>query len=205
MGNKKRGVKEPSRTPPGQKRIASPIPAPGGLAEVQAFLNTVRRKKKKRTDELATPRDLADWLSRRGLLPAGTKLSASDLERAREARSGLHALLLAHNGYDLDEEAVAGLDRAAVGARAQVRIDRDGTTRLELVSRDFDDALGTLLGFVHAAQSAGIWPRFKACANGECQAAFYDFSKGRLGRWCTKRCGDRIRARAFRKTDRYRG
>jgi hypothetical protein len=202
---KQRGVKEPSQTPPGEKRIASPIPAPGGLAEVQAFLNTVKRTKKKTTDELATPRDLSDWLSRRGLLPAGTRLTPSDLERARDTRDGLRALLLAHNGYDLDEEAVARLDRAAVGARAQVRFDRDGTSRLERVSRDFDDALGTLLGFVHAAQSAGIWPRFKACASAECRAAFYDFSKGRLGKWCTTRCGDKIRARAFRKTDKYRG
>lgn len=83
-----------------------------------------------------------------------------------------------------------------------MRFDRDGTTRLERVSRDFDDALGTLLGFVHEAQSAGTWPRFKACASGECRAAFYDFSKGRLGKWCTKRCGDKIRARAFRKAER---
>ena len=201
-GRKQRGVKEKPQTPPGHERISSPIPAPGDLEIVQAFLNTVSFGKKK-TDELKSPRNLADWLSRLGLLPSGTKLTADDLTRARDVRTGLRALLLANNGYGLDEDAVERLDRAAMGARAQVRFEHDGKSRLERVSRDFDDALGTLLGAIHAAQSAGVWPRFKACAAPECRAAFYDFSKGRLGKWCTKRCGDKVRARAFRRTDKY--
>lgn len=204
MANKKMGVKEKPQSPPGEERVTSPIPAPGGLEIVQAFLNTVDFKKgKKKTDVLSTPRDLGDWLSLQGLLPSGMKLSEADLERAWDVRDGLRWLLMVNNGYDPDEEKVLKLDRAAMGARAQVRFERDGTTRLELICRDFDDALGTLLGFVYAAQSAGVWSRFKACANAECRAAFYDFSKGRLGRWCTKRCGDKIRARAFRRSDRY--
>lgn len=203
FGMKKRGVKEKSRTPPGEDRISSPIPAPGGLAVVQSFLNTFDFKK--RHDQLATPRDLSDWMSRQGILPAGTRLTKEDLSRALAARAGLCALIMAQNGYKIGEKWVAKLDRAGMGARSQVRFEPDGTTRIELVSRHFDDALGTLLGLVHAAQAAKIWPRFKACANRECHAAFYDFSKGGQGRWCTKRCGDRIRAREFRRKRKHDG
>ena len=95
-----------------------------------------------------------------------------------------------HSGGEMDEAAVVRLDQAAAGARAQVRFDRDGTPRLEPVSRDFDDALGTLLGYVHEAYCSGKWLSFKICANGECRKAFFDFTKGRTGRWCTRRCGE---------------
>ncbi|MEM7353668.1 MAG: CGNR zinc finger domain-containing protein [Acidobacteriota bacterium] len=200
-GRKRKGVKEKSRTPPGESRAAGPIPAPGDLQVVQAFLNTVQFETGK--DELATPRDLADWLSRNGLLPAGSELAAADLGRARDARAGLRALFTAQAG-EVDEQAMSRLDRAAAGARAQVRFDRDGTTRLEHVSRDFDDALGTLLGLVHAARCAGQWPAFKICAHSRCRNAFYDFTKSCNGKWCSRRCGDKVRAKTFRrKQQRY--
>lgn len=195
-----KGYKEKSRTPPGQSRDTQAMSAPGELALVQAFLNTVRFEPK--GDELTTPRGLSDWLSRNGLLPAGTELSADDVARARDARFGLRALVAAHGVYELNEEAVTALDRAAIGARAQVRFGLDGS-RLELISRDFDDALGTLLGIVHAAEAAGKWPAMKTCADPECRQAFYDYTKSLNGKWCCKRCGARIRARAHRKSGRY--
>ncbi len=157
-----------------------------------------------RADELATPRSLGDWLSRNSLLAAGTELARADLERARDARSGLRALLAANGGRKLDDATVARLDRAAVGARAQIRFDRDGTSRFEVISRDLDDALGTLFGFVHVARSEGKWPAFKLCARPDCRRAFYDFTKSRNGRWCTRRCGDKIRAKARRQAAKYR-
>ncbi len=199
---KRRGVKEPARVPPGQDRIATPIPAPGGLEVVQAILNTLDVKAE--TDELRTPAALAALLSRHGLLASGVELGRKDLERALQVRRGLRSLLLAHSGGEADEEAVASLDRAALGARAQVRFDRDGNSRLEPAGGDFDEALGTLLGFVHEARCTGKWPSFKLCANGECRRSFFDFTKSRTGKWCTRRCGERVRARAFRRSGKYR-
>jgi predicted RNA-binding Zn ribbon-like protein len=151
------------------------------------------------SDELATPRDLAAWLSRNALLPAGLELSAADLDRARAARGGLRAQLAAHGGGSLDQSALRRLDEAAVGARAQVRFDRDCTSRLELISRDFDDALGTLLGLVHAASCEGKWQALKLCDHPQCGRAYFDFTKNLSGRWCTRRCGDKIRAKAHRR------
>ena len=196
-----RGYREEPRRPAGQSRVSSPIPAPGGLELVQAFLNTVTSK----SDELKTPSSLSDWLSRNGLLPAGTELTPEDLERARDARSGLRALLATNSGADLNDVTLARLDRAAVGARAQIRFDRDGTSRFELISRNLDDALGTLLGFVHVARSEGKWPAFKLCAHPGCRQAFFDFTKSRNGKWCTKRCGAKIRAKAQRRAAKIGG
>ncbi len=197
MAGRSEGYREEPRRPPGQSRASSLIPAPGGLEIVQAFLNTTPTKKK--ADELVTPRDLADWMTRNGLLPAEAALTAADLGRARDIRAGLRTVAASHNRYTLNEAQVARLDQASVGARAQVRFDRDGTSRLELISRDIDDALGALLGIVHAARCDGKWLAFKLCGDPKCHRAFFDFTKNASGRWCTRRCGDRMRATTHRR------
>ena len=196
-----RGYKEEPRRPAGQSRVSSPLLAPGSLRLVQALLNTVGPQ----VEELDTPGSLSDWLSRNGLLPAGTELTRSDLERIRDTRSGLRALLATHSGGTLDQASVALLNRAAVGARAHIRFDRDGTSRFELISRDLDDALGILLGFVHLARAEGKWPAFKLCGHPGCRRAFFDFTKNRNGKWCTRRCGDKIRAKAKRRAEKLGG
>ena len=201
MNYRKPGIKEKARTPPGYDRIAKPIPAPGKLEILQAFVNTLGIAAK--ADALDTPRALSDWMSRYGLLAVGTELTRQDLERARAVRRGLYALLRANNGADIDPAAIDGLDQAVLGARAQVRVDRDGTTRLELVSRDLNDAIGTLLGFVHEAHSSGDWPKFKVCAHPKCRRAFFDFTKNVSGKWCTRRCGERVRSDKYRRSPKY--
>lgn len=183
-----------------KNRKRSPRTAPGELETVQAFVNT--KDMKKRADELSTPRELAAWLARRKLSTASAVLTADDLDRARHAREGIRALLRANNGVELDEAAVARLDEAARGARIEVRFDRDGTVRFEAASPDFPDVLGGLLGLVAAARLRDDWPRFKACMNGGCQAAFWDSM--RTGKWCSHRCGDLMRAKAHRRTQKYK-
>jgi len=45
--------------------------------------------------------------------------------------------------------------------------------------------------------------RMRRCENSQCQAVFYDDSRPGLRRWCaSNRCGDRIRARAYRERHR---
>ena len=198
-----RGYRETPRRPPGHDRAASLDPAPGDLELVQAFLNTLRLKPK--GDDLAGPRALADWLSRHGLLPAGFELDRDHVARARDARSGLRTLLAANSGANLDEGAVERLDQAAIGARAQARFDRDGSSRFELVSRDFDDALGTILGMAHAALGRDDWRAFKLCAHPECRRAFFDFTKAGNAKWCTRRCGNKARAKAWRRAQKAAG
>ena len=49
------------------------------------------------------------------------------------------------------------------------------------------------------AQRDGSWARLKACANDECQWAFYDRSRNHGGTWCEmSACGNKLKNREFR-------
>jgi predicted RNA-binding Zn ribbon-like protein len=174
------------------------LPAPGRLARVQEFVNTVDIEDG--TDELADPERLRAWLAERGLLDAGERLGAADLQRATEVREALRSLLHANAGEGLDAEAVVTLNRAARNARLLVRFDDDGRAGIEPDAAGVEQALARLLAIVHGSMADGTWPRLKACRNGRCQWAYYDQSKNRSGRWCTMEgCGNAMKARAYRR------
>ncbi|MCP3960127.1 MAG: CGNR zinc finger domain-containing protein [bacterium] len=183
-------------------RTSEPRPAPGDLAWVQAFVNTTTPE---RGDELTSPRRLADWLSRHRLLDTGAELDEEDLGRALDARSGIRALVLATTvGGEADAEELARLQRAAVGASAGIRMDSGGPEGFASAAQGLGDALGTLLAAIVAARLAGQWALLKLCARDGCRRAFYDASQSRTGKWCTARCGDRVRAAAYRGTEWYK-
>ncbi len=56
---------------------------------------------------------------------------------------------------------------------------------------------------VARARLEGRWQLFKLCALGECHRPYFDFSQSRNGRYCTRRCADRQRSRAYRRRDKY--
>ena len=61
------------------------------------------------------------------------------------------------------------------------------------------DRLVELLLIIRDAQRDGTWARLKACANDECQWAFYDRSRNHGGAWCEMAaCGNKLKNRAFR-------
>lgn len=177
-------------------------PAPGELELVQAFVNTATPRAT--AEELRGPRDLARWLSRRGLTSAAAELTDEDLRRAVAAREALRSLLWANNEGELDAGAYDRLDRAVSDARFRLRFDRDGTVRFEPVAEGLDAALGTLLEIVAASRLEGRWPRLKACADAECRGVYYDSSRNGKNKWCTQRCGSRIRGREYRRSERHR-
>jgi predicted RNA-binding Zn ribbon-like protein len=163
-------------------------PAPGRLARVQEFVNTIDIGDG--VDQLADPIRLGTWLAERELLDEGERLGAADLQRAVEVREALRGLLLANAGADLDPEAVASLNRSARNARLLVRFGDDGRARLEPEPAGVEQA---------------TWARLKACRNHACEWAFYDHSKNRSGRWCTMEvCGNAMKARAYRSRQRLR-
>jgi hypothetical protein len=60
-------------------------------------------------------------------------------------------------------------------------------------------ALAVLQTVSRDAQRDGTWTRLKACANDECQWAFYDRSRNHGGAWCEMAaCGNKLKNRAFR-------
>ena len=178
--------------------MPDPEVAPGRLAIVQAFVNTAATDSQ--SEILATPHDLSRWLARRTLLPAGADLVEEDRRRAIEVREGIRALAMANTGASADREAVGRLDRAIREVRFQLFFDLDGSARFEPACPGVDMALAALLEIVVVtARLEETWPRLKVCANSACRRAFYDDSRNRSGIWCTKRCGDKIRGRAFRR------
>jgi predicted RNA-binding Zn ribbon-like protein len=173
-------------------------PAPGALALVQRFVNTLDIEGHR--EELGDPGRLTAWLAANGLLEVDEQLGLADLQRAVEVREALRALLLANAGMDLDPGAIGALNRAAGNVRLVVRFDASGHSSLEPDSVGIERALARLLPIVHGAMGDGTWGRLKACRNDVCRWAFYDHSRNRSGRWCTMDdCGNALKARAYRR------
>ena len=171
--------------------------APGRLLLVQKLINTLDVEK--HSDALATPAATAAWLAAKGLVPVGTKITASDRKRVIAVREALRALCLANNGEPIDDDAVAPLNQAAARATLRVDVGVDGGTRLAPARAGVDGAIAQLLAIVHDAVLDDTWPRLKACAAETCQWAFYDASRNCSGAWCVMEvCGNRAKARSFR-------
>ena len=170
-------------------------PAPGDLKIVQALVNTAVRRT--HTEELSSPRALGLWLLRWRLIGEDPELSTGDLEQAIVLREGVRALLWANNGMALDTQAVLELDRVSATLPLSLRFGAEGEAYV--TASEGASALGRWLGLFAAARFADSWPRFKACGDRICGAAFYDVTKNLSGRWCSQRCGNRISARAHRR------
>ena len=175
--------------------------APGPLALVQAFVNTIDLEHGH--EEIARPEELAALLERLGLRgPEASVPTEADRRAALELREGLRALLLANNGGAPGREAVAALDRAARAAHLTVRFNGGGAVELVPEARGVDGALGRIVAVVYTAIAAGTWPRMKACRRDVCHWAFYDRSRNRSSRWCAMSvCGNRTKKARARERE----
>src|SRR5438477_1598952 len=112
----------------GVKQPGGRRPAPGALALVQQFVNSVDREHG--PDLFATPDDLRRWLLERKLITRRDPIGEAERQQAIEAREGLRALLLANNGADLEPDAIEALNHATRNADTLVRLDDEGLTEL---------------------------------------------------------------------------
>ncbi|MDX6441064.1 MAG: hypothetical protein QOE43_793 [Gaiellaceae bacterium] len=162
-------------------------PAPGRLALVQRFVNTVDHEHGR--EVLHSPARLGAVLLELGLLDPGARVTESDLERALELREGLRGLALANN---------EGTEDAVLEAELVVRIDgRAGV--LEPMRRNVDGALADLVGIVYTTMADGTWSRLKACRRDVCHWLFYDRSRNRSAVWGQMAvCGNRTKTKAYR-------
>jgi predicted RNA-binding Zn ribbon-like protein len=173
--------------------LAGAEPAPGRLALVERFVNTVDHEHGR--EMLSSPERLRDVLE----LERGVRTSTADLRRALEVREALRSLALANNGGAADPRAAAVLEDAAVRGRLVIRFDA-GEARLEPASRTVDGALAELVGIVQTAMADGTWPRLKACRRDVCHWLFYDRSRNRSAVWCQMAvCGNRVKTKAYRE------
>jgi predicted RNA-binding Zn ribbon-like protein len=170
------------------------VTAPGDLAFVERFVNTIDFEK--HTDDIGSPRELVRWAREHG---AGGAFTRADTERVLAFREALRALLLAHHGEQADPAAVEVLRREGARVPLAVAFDDVGETSLTPAGTGADALLGRLLAAVAHADADGTWERMKACPADDCLWAFYDHSRNRSRTWCSMSgCGNRAKARAYR-------
>lgn len=158
-------------------RYDVPKAAPEPLRQVQLLINSCDRHS---GDDW-----LPAWAEERGLL-------ADAFARARELREALRALVLANNGFAVDDEALAVLNRAT--ERLSLRIEAAGRLRVTAGADPLDQVVAIALG----AMLDGSWGRLKACRN--CSWSFHDYSPNRSATWCSMQlCGNRTKTRAYRR------
>ncbi|MGC5037297.1 MULTISPECIES: CGNR zinc finger domain-containing protein [unclassified Streptomyces] len=160
-------------------------PAPGGLALVEALVNTLDIESG--ADALDTPEGRARF----GI----TDDDAA--ETARALRESLRAVLLAHAGHPPHRE-VPPLGALLADAPLVVTVDpADGTAAL--VPAGGPPLHARVAAAVAEALVAGTWTRLKACEAADCHWAYYDRSPAGRGRWCSMQvCGARAKMRRYR-------
>jgi predicted RNA-binding Zn ribbon-like protein len=162
-------------------------PAPGRLALVQKFVNTVDFEH--HGEMLHSPEALRTVLAGLGLLSRRAPVRFDDLTAALDLRDSIRALALANNGVPTDVQLEAEL---------RVRVD-DVHAALEPLHHDVAGALAELVGIVYTARTEGTWSRLKACRREVCHWLFYDHSRNRSGIWCSMAvCGNRTKTQAYR-------
>ena len=93
----------------------------------------------------------------------------------------------------------------ATRGSAHATLDDDGEIRLTADGDSVRDRLMQLMLIIRDAQRDGTWTRLKACANDECQWAFFDRSRNHGGAWCDMAaCGNKLKNRAFRARSKSR-
>ncbi|MEU5250942.1 CGNR zinc finger domain-containing protein [Streptomyces longwoodensis] len=159
-------------------------PAPGGLALVEALVNTL---------DIESDVDALD----REDVRARFGIDADGLAGARALRESLRATLLAHAGHP-PHRAVTPLGDLLAAAPLYLAVDeRDGSAALRA---DDGPLLSRVAGAVAEALVAGTWTRLKACEADTCHWAYYDRSPAGRGRWCSMQvCGARAKMRRYRE------
>ena len=179
-------------------------PAPGPLMLVQALVNTVELPDG--SDRLADHADARPWLVDNQLLARHAELTGADLDLVRGVREALRGLLVQNAGGPTPTDtALAPLREIASTGTARACLADDGEVRLTATGDSVRDRLVDLLLIVRDAQRDGTWALLKACANDECQWAFYDKSRNHGGTWCEmSTCGNKLKNRAFRARSKAR-
>lgn len=178
------------------RRADEPLAAPGDLRLFQDFLNTFGPGEA--PDELATPRQLARWLTRSGLMPDAAELTEADRRRAVVFRDGLREMLA--GATPMPRELRAALDWAVSTVRLRVRFTLKRGGYMEPAQPGIEGAIGRLMVIMQVAQGiAGTFDCLGICANDACRAVFFDDSMERAATWCRPRCAGKIRFRGLRR------
>ena len=172
---------------------------PHDLQLVLDFVNTVDLETQE--EALSFPEELTAWLDERGLLGSpAPRIGEAELREAIELREALRQVMRAHTRGEPEPDAAgAVLERVAEAGQLSVGFAAGGGVAIIPRHPGYPGVLARLLVPIADATADGTWHRAKACAEEECEAAFYDRSRNRSGRWCDRSiCGNRTKVRAYR-------
>ncbi|HEV2109643.1 MAG TPA: CGNR zinc finger domain-containing protein [Thermomicrobiales bacterium] len=153
---------------------------------------------------LPTPRDLAAFLSARGLLPEGVSVSEDDLAEVRALRADLRVI------FEAGDEAVAVsiLNGLLAAAPVSLRLERDEEGSWRVEPRPADElplarrvTVEATLGLADAVEAYGF-ERLRVCDADPCRDVFLDTSRNRSRRYCGQKCANRHNVAAFRQRQR---
>lgn len=154
-----------------------------------------------RFERLTVPSELKRWLSLSPLQLTGVEITPQDLDQAKKLRGAIWRVaesVLAHTAPAAAD--IRLINRVACQPSLAKKLDL-GAKSMRWHCPTAAAALATI------AEDAVVLfgdklqlGRLRRCENPGCKAMFYDDSRPGLRRWCaSNRCGNRIRARLYRK------
>jgi predicted RNA-binding Zn ribbon-like protein len=159
------------------------------------------------SDELKGPREFGAWMSQRGLLVEGGKITPAMFDAALQLRSGIRAYLQYDPGErHNDKNVVRTLNKTIRLLPLVVEAQADGGLLLRAAHGDALAGLSTVVAELYAGSIRGTLDRLKMCAAEECRRVFFDRSKPMTRRWCMSTlCGNRTKTRTYRERHRSTG
>ena len=159
------------------------------------------------SDELKGPRELSVWMSQRGLLWSGAKITPAMFDTALQLRSSVRTYL------EIDPaerrrtgDAVRSLNKAMRLFPLVAEARNDGVMALRAGRDDALAGLSVVVAEMYDGSVRGILDRLKMCAAEECRRVFFDRSKPATRRWCMSTlCGNRTKTRTYRERQREAG
>jgi predicted RNA-binding Zn ribbon-like protein len=158
-------------------------------------------------DELTNARELAAWMSQRGLSSAGAKITPAMLATALELRALVRDYLQCDPlERSRNKDAARALNRTLKLFPMIVAAGDDGGMVLRTAREDALAGLSPIVAELYDGSRNGTLARLKMCASDECRRVFFDRSKPSTRRWCmSSLCGNRMKTRSYRERQRNAG
>ena len=158
-------------------------------------------------DELKSPRELGDWMSKRGLLESGGKITPDMFETALQLRASIRAYLACDPpARRKNRDAARSLNRAMQLFPLVPEARTDHGIALQAAREDALAGLSVVVAELYEGSLLRTLDRLKMCAADECRRVFFDRSKPATRRWCMSTlCGNRMKTRTYRERHRASG